>query len=151
LHNVSSKLVSDNQALCFEKLQISNMMGNHKLAQSIGDVGWATFITMCKYKLMWQGKHFIQMPTFQPSTKICNMCSNKNNDLTLADRQWECSNCKTMHDRDVNAAINIKNYCLQNFTKENMQKSKDIGGGLHREKLVELPTLVGATKQEVLL
>lgn len=131
LHKLSSKLISENQTLCFEDLNIAGMVKNHKLAQSISDAGWSMFVEMCKYKAEWNGVNILQIPTFEPSTKICSVCGTTNNSLTLSDREWTCGNCETKHDRDVNAAINIKNYCLNKNS-----------GGLRRQKSVELPILI---------
>jgi putative transposase len=136
LHKLSSELIKNHDTLCFETLQIDNMMKNHKLAQAIQSAGWGMFVEMCKYKAEWNGKNILQIPTFQPSTKICSNCGATNHTLTLADREWICANCLTLHDRDVNAAINIKNYSLRDC------------GGVRREKPAELPTLVGVMKQE---
>ena len=138
LQKLSSTLISDNQTLVFEDLNVVGMIKNHKLSQSISDVGWGMFVDMCKYKAEWYGKNIIQLPRFEPSTKICSHCGATNHDLTLKDREWTCK-CGTKHDRDINAAINIKNYGLKNC------------GGPHRKKPVELPTLVGVMKQEVKL
>jgi putative transposase len=113
LHKLSSKLISENQTLCFEDLNISGMIKNHKLAQSIGDCGWGMFVDMCKYKAEWSGDNILQIPTFAPSTKLCNVCGAVNHTLTLKDREWTCANCLTTHDRDTNAAIVIKKYCLK--------------------------------------
>lgn len=134
LHKLSTKLVSDNQTLCFEDLSVSNMVKNHTLAQSISDASWSSFVQMCKYKCEWQGKNLIQIPRFEPSTKICSNCGATNHNLTLKDRKWDCDRCGVHHDRDINAAKNIKAYALR--------------GVHHRRKPVELPTLVGAMKQE---
>lgn len=102
------------------------------------EVGWGMLVEMCKYKAEWNGKNILQIPTFQPSTKMCSVCGNTKHDLTLADREWRCSGCGSSHDRDINAAINIKNYSITNC------------GGARRGKPVELPTLAGALKQEAL-
>ncbi len=131
LHKLSTTLVSDNQALCFEDLNVEGMKQNHCLAQGISSASWSEFLRMCKYKAEWQGKYFIQIPTFQPSTKICNECGLVNKNLTLAVRSWTCE-CGAAHDRDINAAINIKKYCV----------------GVQRGKSAELPELFGAMKQE---
>lgn len=139
LHKLSTELVKNHDTLCFETLQIENMVKNHKLAQAIQTAGWGMFVEMCKYKAEWNGKNILQIPTFQPSTKICSNCGATNHTLTLADREWFCINCETLHDRDTNAAINIKKYSLRDC------------GGVRRKKTVELPTLVGAVKQENLL
>lgn len=135
LHKLSSQLISENQTLCFEDLNISGMVKNHKLAQSISDCGWGMFVDMVKYKAEWNGVNILQIPTFEPSTKMCNICGNTDIKLTLADREWTCLKCGTHHDRDINAAINIKNYCLK-------------GVRLSRLKSVKLPELSGALKQK---
>jgi putative transposase len=137
LHKLSSQLIKNHDTLCFEDLQVTNMVKNHKLAQAISDSGWGIFVEICKYKAEWYGKNILQIPTFQPSTKICSTCGHTNHELTLADRNWRCLKCDSCHDRDINAAINIKKYSLKDC------------GGVRRGKPVELPTLVGALKQEL--
>ncbi len=113
LHKLSTELINSHDTLCLETLQISNMIKNHKLALSINDVGWGMFVTFCKYKAEWNGNNILQIPTFEPSTKLCSCCGATNHTLTLSDREWICANCKTLHDRDENAARVIKNYCLK--------------------------------------
>jgi len=140
LHKPSTQLIKNHNTLCFEDLNISGMVKNHKLAQSISDAGWGMFVDFCKYKAEWNGKNILQIPTFEPSTKICSICGAKIETLTLADREWYCVNCGTLHDRDKNAADVIKNYCLNKINC----------GGLHREKSVELPTIVRTKKQKVI-
>lgn len=138
LHKLSSKLVSENQTLCFEDLNVKGMVKNHNLARSISDVSWTMFVDMCKYKSDWYGKNFLQIGRFEPSSKMCSGCGSTNRNLTLTDRTWTCQTCGANHDRDINAAINIKRYAL-----------KDYRGGVRREKPAELPTLAGALKQEL--
>jgi len=110
LQKLSTKLVRENQAttFCFESLAVKNLVKNHNLAQAISDVSWSKFTEMMKYKCAWYGKNFIQIGAFEPSSKLCSNCGNKNETLTLSDRQWQCSKCNATHDRDINAAINIK-------------------------------------------
>lgn len=110
LQKLSTKLVCENQAttFCFESLAVKNLVKNHNLAQAINDVSWSRFTEMMKYKCSWHGKNFIQIGTFEPSSKLCSNCGNKNETLALSDRQWQCEKCKVTHDRDINAAINIK-------------------------------------------
>lgn len=134
LQKLSIQLIKSHDTLCFETLRIENMVKNHNLAQAIQSSGWGMFVGMCKYKADWKGKNILQIPTFQPSTKLCSNCGHTNHTLTLADREWLCANCKILHDRDINAAINIKNYSLKNC------------GGVRRKKPTELPTLVRTLK-----
>jgi transposase, IS605 OrfB family, central region len=114
LHKTSSKIISENKAVAIESLNISGMLKNHCLAQSISDVSWSTFFNQLEYKAEWYGKNLLKIGKFEPSTKICNVCGYHNGKLTLADREWQCPDCNANHDRDINAAINIKKFALQN-------------------------------------
>ena len=111
-HKLSSKLISENQAVALETLNVRGMLKNHCLAQSISDASWSSFVTMLEYKAKWLGRTILRIGQFEPSTKICNVCGSYNGKLTLADREWQCPECKTKHDRDINAAINIKKFAL---------------------------------------
>lgn len=115
LHKITTKLVCDSQAstFCVENLNISGMVKNRKLSQSISDAGWGEFIRQMKYKCEWYGKNLIEIGRFEPSSKTCSHCGTVNETLTLADREWACASCLTIHDRDINAAINIKNFGLK--------------------------------------
>ena len=84
------------------------MIKNHKLAKSIQDASWATFITYLDYKSTWYGRELIKLDTFYPSSQLCSSCGYKNKlvkDLKI--RQWECPNCKVVHDRDIVALAKI--------------------------------------------
>jgi len=113
LHKVSFRVVSENQAIAVESLNVGGMMKNHCLAQGIGDVSWNTFFTMLEYKCRKYGKTLLKIGRFDPSSKICNKCGYLKQDLVLSDREWICPDCGTPHDRDINAAINIKKFALQ--------------------------------------
>ncbi len=113
LHKVSSKIVSENQAIAIETLNVTGMIKNHRLAQAIGDVSWSEFFRQLEYKCEWYGKTLSRIGRFEPSSKICSVCGSTNNDLKLSDREWTCAGCGTLHDRDVNASINIKKFALQ--------------------------------------
>jgi len=112
-HQLSFRLISENQAIALETLNVKGMQKNHCLAQSISDAGWSSFVTKLEYKAEWLGKNILRIGQFEPSSKICNVCGYHNGNLTLKDREWECPDCKTKHDRDINAAINIKKFSLQ--------------------------------------
>ena len=108
LHKLSTYLINTNQIIVCEDLSVSNMVKNHKLALSIGDSGWSTFIQMLKYKAEWYGRTFIQIDKFYPSSQLCHVCGYQNSDVKkLTVRKYECLQCNTHHDRDINAAINI--------------------------------------------
>ena len=110
IHKISNKLVSKNQAIFLETLDVKNMIKNRHLSKSIADVGWGEFIRQLKYKSKLFGAIIIQIGKWEPTSKLCSTpsCSYKNNSLSLADRYWECPICKTIHDRDINAAKNIE-------------------------------------------
>ena len=83
------------------------MMKNHKLAQAFSDVSLGAFYTMLEYKANWNDKTVVKIDRFFPSSKTCNVCNYINQDLTLKDREWTCTNCKIHHNRDFNSALNI--------------------------------------------
>jgi putative transposase len=112
-HQLSFRLTSENQAISLETLNVKGMVKNHCLAQSISDAGWSSFVSKLEYKAEWLGKTILRIGRFEPSSKICNICGYYNSNLTLKDREWVCPDCKTKHDRDINAAINIKKFSLQ--------------------------------------
>ncbi|RLL85208.1 transposase [Petrotoga sp. HKA.pet.4.5] len=109
LHKLT-KEISENQADLFvvETLNIRGMLKNHHLAKSISDSGWYQFKTFLKYKAERLGKKVIEIGMFEPSSKVCSVCGYKNEGLKLSDREWVCPECGTKHDRDVNAAVNIR-------------------------------------------
>ncbi|AKB75400.1 Mobile element protein [Methanosarcina lacustris Z-7289] len=107
-HKVSNRLISENQAIAVETLNIEGMKKNHKLAQAVSDSAWYSFVLKLTYKAQWVGKTIIKIGMFEPSSKNCNVCGYHNSELTLDIREWQCPECGTLHDRDINAAINIK-------------------------------------------
>lgn len=109
LHQVSNKIIGENQAIIIEDLNVSGMMKNKNLAKSIQELSLFRFKEILTYKTKWYGRDLIQIDRFFPSSKLCSCCGTKNTKLTLSDRVWVCSNCGTKHDRDYNAAINILN------------------------------------------
>jgi putative transposase len=113
LHKLSRKIVNENQVLVLENLNVKGMVKNPNLAKAISDVGWGMFGTMLKYKAEREGKKYIEIDRFFPSSKTCNVCLNKVDNLSLDIRSWKCEKCGTEHDRDINAAINIRNEGLR--------------------------------------
>ena len=110
LHKLSSTLINENQVICVEDLNIKGMIRNHKLAMHIASASWSKFFELLTYKSDWYGRTLIKIPTIYPSSQTCSCCGYKNPIVkNLAVRNWECPNCNSIHDRDVNAAINILN------------------------------------------
>lgn len=140
LHKTSTELIKNHDSLAIEDLAVSNMVKNHKLALSISDVGWSTFVSMLEYKAEWYGVNILKIGRFDPSSKLCSHCGTINKELTLNDREWTCGSCNETHNRDKNAAINIKNFSLKNH----------LSRGPRLKNQNELPTLVGVLTSEAL-
>jgi putative transposase len=107
LQKLSTKLVTENQIINLEDLNISGMLRNHKLAKSISDCSWSEFVRQIEYKAGWYGREVKKVDRFYASSKICSDCGEKNTLLELKDRNWVCSSCGSIHDRDRNASVNI--------------------------------------------
>mgnify|MGYP001602775814 CR=1 FL=1 len=106
LHKLTTRLVCENQTICIEDLAVRNMVKNHKLARAISDASWSEMRSMLEYKCKWYGRELIAIDRFHPSSKTCSKCGYQVS-LTLDVREWTCPSCGSVHDRDVNAAINI--------------------------------------------
>ena len=115
-HKLSRRIVNENQVLVLENLAIKNMLKNHNLAKAISQVGWGQFCTMLKYKAEQEGKVYLEVDRFFPSSKICHVCLNQVDSLPLDVRTWTCSSCGTTHDRDINAAISLRDEGLRLLT-----------------------------------
>ncbi|VEP15677.1 transposase [Hyella patelloides LEGE 07179] len=112
-HQLSRRIVNENQVLVLENLAIKNMVTNHCLALAISQVGWGQFCTMLKYKAEQEGKIYLEVDRFFPSSKTCHVCLNQVGNLPLDVRVWTCNSCQTTHDRDLNAAISLKDEGLR--------------------------------------
>ncbi|SFD95216.1 putative transposase [Sharpea azabuensis] len=110
LQKQSTMLISENQTICIEDLNVKGMIRNHKLAQHIASCSWSKFFAMLEYKATWYGNDIIKVPTMYPSSQTCSSCGYKNPLVkNLSIREWECPNCHAKHSRDTNASINILN------------------------------------------
>ena len=109
IHHIVNQLLSENQVIVMEDLNVSGMMQNHKLAKSIQDVSLCELKQILQYKASWSNKLVVFIDRFYPSSKLCSDCGYKNDLLQLSDREWVCPECGVVHDRDINAAVNILN------------------------------------------
>ena len=107
-HKLSTELVKNHDVIVVESLNLKQMCQQLKLGKSVMDLGYTQFITQLKYKCDWYGKHLIEADKWFASSKICNKCGYKYNDLALSERKWVCPNCGTTIERDENAAKNLK-------------------------------------------
>ena len=113
-HKITHKLICENQATSYalEDLAVKNMVKNRKLAKAIHDVGLGQFVALLTYKANWHGKNILKVNRFFASSKICSHCHHKLDNLPLSSRSWTCPSCQTRHDRDANAASNIRKQAL---------------------------------------
>jgi len=116
LHKLTTKLVKENDIICIEDLKVSEMLHDKKnknLHKSISDASFYEFKRQLQYKTLWNDKILSIIDKYFPSSKLCSDCGFKYDNLTLDIREWQCNNCGSIHDRDINAAINILNEGLR--------------------------------------
>lgn len=108
LHKLTNRLVHTYDVICLEDLKVSNMVKHYKLARNIYGVGWYKFRRIIEYKSKYYGKELVKIDTYYPSSQLCSKCGYKNSQVKdLSIGEWECPSCHTVHDRDVNASVNI--------------------------------------------
>ena len=107
LNKLSTEIIKNHDIVCIEDLNTKGMLRNHKLARSISDVSWSSFVMKLQYKADWYGREIIKIDKWFPSSQICSECGHKDGKKTLEIREWTCPVCHVHHDRDINASINI--------------------------------------------
>ncbi|GHO67629.1 transposase [Ktedonobacter sp. SOSP1-52] len=112
LHKLSTRLIRENQTICVESLQVKNMVKHPTLSKAISDVGWSEFVAQLEYKADWYGRDLVKIDKWYPSSKRCFECGHLLDSLALDVRQWTCPACAVHHDRDINAAKNIRSVGL---------------------------------------
>ena len=120
LHKITYALMHDSQVrtICMEDLNVKGMQRNHHLAQAVGDASFGTILTLLEYKCSWYGVNLIKIDRLAPSSKTCGKCGYVYKGLKLSERSWTCPECGTHHDRDFNAACNIKEFGLKALPSE---------------------------------
>lgn len=108
LHKLSRKLINENQVVCVESLKVKNMIRNPKLSKAIADAGWSELVRQLQYKGKWAERSVVAIDQYLPSSKCCSCCGFTMQKMPLNVRKWHCPECGADHDRDINAARNIK-------------------------------------------
>ena len=107
LHKLTTRLIRENQTIVVEDLAVKNMVKNRKLSRAISDAAWGEFLRQLEYKAQWYGRTVVKIDRWFPSSKRCGACGHIVERLPLNIREWDCPECGTHHDRDINAANNI--------------------------------------------
>lgn len=107
-HHLTTRLCRENQTIVIEDLHVKGMLANEKLARSMSDVGFGEIRRQLEYKKIRYGTDLKVADRWYPSSRLCSACGWKNDHLTLQDREWQCLVCGILHDRDINAALNLK-------------------------------------------
>jgi putative transposase len=106
-HCISKSLIKNFDFIYIEDLSVKNMIKNRKLSRAISDVSWSRFVSILSYKCDWNGVKLHKINKWFASSKTCSECGYQINKLDLSIREWICPECDSVHDRDINAAINI--------------------------------------------
>ncbi|WP_157881381.1 RNA-guided endonuclease TnpB family protein, partial [Streptomyces phaeochromogenes] len=106
-HQLSTQLISENQGIAVEDLSVAGL-ARTKLAKSVHDAGWSSFVSMLEYKAARYGRTLVKIGRFEPTSQVCSTCGVKDGPKLLNVREWTCTACGTVHDRDINAALNVK-------------------------------------------
>ena len=141
LHKLSYSIIRDNQVICIEDLKVKDMQHKSELARNISDASWSRFVSMLIYKADWYGRSIVKVPSNYPSSQLCHICHYQNRNVKdLSIRKWTCPSCGIVHNRDINASINI--------LQKGIELLKD---GTHPDSLFMLGSIESSSKKPSLL
>ena len=119
IHDITNKLIKENDIIVTENLDVKGMQKNHYIAKGLNENPISEIMRVLKYKAVWNNKKLIQIDRYYPSSQICNVCNYQNKEVkNLSIRKWECPVCHIEHERDYNAAVNIMFKGLEKYMKE---------------------------------
>lgn len=133
-HQVTNKLINENQVIKVETLNVKGMIQNRRLSKSIQDASWSKFISILDYKSSWCGRSLDRIDRFYPSSKTCSNCGWIDENLTLSDRTFKCQSCRHTQDRDLNAAINIENFNRDELARINASGQQVLTTGRRKKR-----------------
>ena len=146
LHKMTTSISKRFGVVCLEDLNVRGMTKNKHLARRLSDSSFGEIRRQLEYKTTSRGGRVLFVNAFFPSSKLCHVCLAKNESLTLADRTWQCSGCGTVHDRDLNAALNIRNHAVSYTVAGDARKAcGEDGSG---SKAVKRPRVKPASKKQ---
>jgi putative transposase len=126
IHKFTSSITKTYSVICAENLNIKGLMRNHNLAKAIADASWGEILRQFTYKAVWQGKHFVQIDRFDPSSQVCSCCDHRQK-MPLNQRTYNCPNCGLVMDRDANASLNIKRWGFEYLVGQGMPEPTPSG------------------------
>lgn len=139
LNKATTYLAKTKQVIVVEDLYVSGMIRNHHLARAIADMGWGEFHRQLAYKTTWYGSKLVVADRFFPSTKTCSGCGKVADEISLSQRIFVCGSCGLSIDRDLNAAINLRNYVAVSST-ETLNACGEGSSGQDGNVLAKLPS-----------
>ena len=141
INKLTTKIIKNHDTIFVEDLNITNMMQTKSLAKSIQSASWGEFFRQLEYKSAWYGKNLIKIGRFEPSSKMCS-CGKINSNLQLSDRNWVCTSCGELHDRDILASNNIKKFGLIKLNYNTRQVMSEESVDASHWRAVEAETFV---------
>jgi putative transposase len=115
LHQLTSSIARRFHTIGIEDLNVKGMLGNRRLARAVADTGWPELRRQLEYKAAWRGGRIVLVDRWYPSSKRCSCCGYVREKLALSTRQWSCTQCGKVHDRDINAAVNLENMAMSSI------------------------------------